>query len=54
MQPGVVVFIAGAMDEEWTTDEKKFEKIVTEKLAQYFKCAEMPNPIHVMTQIWNK
>lgn len=54
VQPGIAVFVCGAIDEEWTGDKKMFERTVTEKLAQYYKCAEMLAPIEVTTKVWNE
>lgn len=36
LQPGIVVFFAGGIDEEWTGDKENCMKVVTEKLANHF------------------
>lgn len=46
--------MCAGMDEQWTGDKKKFEKMAVEKLAQYFKISELLNPIETVTQIWNE
>ena len=53
MQPGIVIFVAGGVDREWTQDRELCIQTAKEKVASYFKCAELLNPVAVHMEVWN-